>query len=351
MATNDFSAIQAAFQTRFEPMVQNQINRAIVLLQLLGVKPADSKNITWDVRVGTATPSTAPINDGADVAVFNNDTKIPATLNYGTYHDAFGISGKALAAAAASQQPQQLVDLFADELNDSSERLARALAADVYLGDGSTNRIHGLVDATVPAIGDTGTYATLARGTYAQWKGNVIDALGASISFNLMRELRRKIYEASGEKPDLYICDAVQHEKYGQLFGQQRRYLDQVRAAGGQMIRLDGGYMVLEFDGVPVIEDVQCPAATMIALSTRHVVPRQLMPAAQPGVTGYTGMIRLGGTPEEQFGAGRTNMAAFILPLAKTGDMHKFALYVYPQMQVKRPNACGYLTTLNTSVS
>lgn len=349
MATNTFAAVQQAFQQQFEPMLTNQINRAVVLARLLGFKPADGKNITWDVRLGTSPDaSTAAINDGADVTTFNADTKIPATLNYGTYHDAFGLSGKALAAAMASQQPEQLVDLFADELGDSIERLANVIGSEFYIGDGSTNRIHGLLDGTVPAIGDTGTYAGLNRATYAQWKGNVVDALGADVSFDLLRNLRRTIYEKSGEKFDLLIGDAVQHEKYGQLFGPQRRYLDTIRLAGRAPIKLDGGYNVLEFDGIPFLEDVQCAPGVILAVNTRHIVPRQLYSVTNP-VTGMSGGIQLGGTPEEQLGPGKFSMAAFLLPLAKTGDMHKFALYIYPQNQVKRPNTCGYMTNLGTA--
>lgn len=343
MALSDFASVQAAFQTRFEPMLTNQINRAIVLMRLLGVKPADGKNITWDVRFGDRHAATAPINDGADVTVFNNDTKVPATLNYGTYHDAFGISGKALAAASVAGQPEQLVDLFADELNDSTERLASAMAEDIYLGDGSTNQFHGLLDPTIPAIGDVGIYANINRATYPQWKGNVVNANGDDIEFGHMRELRRKIYEASGEKPDLWVCDAWQHEKYAELFKTDRRYIQEVRLAGRAPIVLDGGYQVLEFDGVPIIEDVQCPPGKICALNTRHIIPRQLMNVQGP-VTGGMGTIRLGGTPEDQLGPGRISMAAFILPLAKTGDMHKFGLYVYPQIQIKRAQAMGYIT-------
>ena len=50
-------------------------------------------------------------------------------------------------------------------------------------------------------------------------------------------------------------------------------------------------------------------------------------------------------------GVGKTLMAktkftARIQQLAITGDAFKFALYCYPQLQVRRPNACGFLKNL-----
>jgi len=344
MATRDFASIDATLATLFEDAVANQINRSVVLAQLLDVGPGSGKNIQWSVRTGTATPTTAVIADGVDVTTFNRDAKQPAVLQFGTYHDAFSITGKAMAAARAANNPIELAALVADELGDSVERIARAISADVYTGTGALDTIHGLLDATVPAIGATGTYAGIDRSVVTQFQGNEVDALAASLSFNLIRQLRRVIYTASGERPDLFICDPVQHEKFGLLFQSERRYMDEIRMRG-QSIRLDGGYQVLEFDGIPVIEDVQCPAGTFLALNTRHVKMKQLADSAD-AMNYAMGMIGLSGTPEEQYGTANTKLTARIQKLAVTGDAHKFALYLYPQLQVKRPNSCGFITNL-----
>lgn len=347
MADRTLSSINSALATLIESEVVNQINRAVVLAQILGVKPADGKNVTWDIKTGVgSTASTAPIAEGADVSTYNVDTKQPAVLSYGEYHDAFAITGRAMAAAAATGQPQALANLFVEEMGDSVERLARSLGEDVYLGDGTTDQIMGLLDATVPAIGDTGTYAGISRGSVALWKGNVVDALGAPLNVDThMRTLSRAIKDASGEKPDLWICGTFQHDAYAATFGPQRRYMDTVRLAGRAPITLDGGNQVLEFDGVPVVEDYQCPAGYMLAINTRRVQLRQLLDVL-PDVTGSMGMVQLGGTPEQQLGAGKIKMAATLHKFAKTGNKHKFGLYVYPQLQVRRPNTCGYITNL-----
>lgn len=345
MALRDFASIDAALATIFENQVANQINRAVVALRLLPLIPADGKNITWDAKFGTATPTTAPIADGADVTVFNSDTKTPAVLNYTTYHEGFSVSGRALAAAMASGNPAQLANLFADDMGDAVERLASALAKDFYVGTGASNQMLGILDATSGGIIDSGTYAGISRASQAQWKGNVVDAAAGALSFTLIRDLIRLIYVASGKKPDLFLCDPVQHEKLGLLYGANRRYVQEVTVQG-QVIKLDGGYNALEFDGVPVIEDVQCPAQDFVALNSREVRMRFLPQPTAAAITGSMGEVQLAGTPETQLGGGNIKMMGRILPLARTGDAYKFALLVYPQPQVKTPNANGFIKNL-----
>jgi hypothetical protein len=355
MALVQFTTIDQVLAALFMDMVENQINRAVVLAQILGAKMGTGKNIQWVVKTGDATPSGAVIPDGADVTVYNNDTKLPAVLQYGTYHDAFSLTGKALAGARAAGNPAEIAQLFADELGDSVERLARAIAADVYSGSGAVDTIHGLYAAGNEAIGDQGVYAGLSRASVAQWQGNVVDATGINLSatgangikesFNYMRELRRTIYSASGEKPDLFITDPIQHERIGLSYQAERRYVSEVRMGDGTVIKLDGGYNVLEFDGVPVIEDVQHPAQKVTALTTRHVGISQLADGPD-AINRAMGTVGLAGTPEEHFGQGRMPLTARIQPLATTGDAFKIALFVYPQVQVKRCNAQGYLDNL-----
>jgi hypothetical protein len=346
MAAVDLAAIASSLATIFEDKIATSINRSVVLNQVIPVKDGAGKNLSWVARFGTATPAGAVIADGADVSVYNSDTKVPATLQYGTYHDAFSITGKARAAAAVTGNPTELEDLYGEEIEESVTRLAMAIGVDCYTGDGSSDTIHGLRDSTVAAVGATGTYAGISRVTYSQWQSTVMANGGVArdLTFALMREMRRRIYVASGMKPDLIVCDPVTHENYGQLFGEQRRYVDSVRIRGEKIV-LDGGYQVLEFDGVPVIEDNNAPAGEMLFLNSRYISMRPL-PHAPDAINQGTGMIPLHGTEEEQFGEGSSGLVARINPLAITGDAYKFQLICYPQLQVRKCNCHGALTDL-----
>ena len=345
MAQSTLSGIAGVLATLFENEIQWQINRSVVLSQLLPISAGTGKNIQWVARFGTATPGGAVIADGANVSVFNTDTKKAAVLQYGTYHDAFDITGKARAGAMAAGNPQELADLFGEEIMESITRLAKAIAVDVYTGTGATDTIHGLLHSS-GGVSATGVYAGIDRAVDTQWAANEMNNGGVlrPLSFDLMRQMRRLIYTASGERPDLIVTDPIQHEAYGRLFGADRRYVDQVRMRG-DVIKLDGGYQVLEFDGIPVVEDINHPAGKMTFLSTRYVHLKQL-PHAPDGINQSTGMVPLVGTPEEQFGAGKSVLSARILPLAVTGDSYKFQLITYPQVQVKRPQACGVIEDL-----
>ncbi len=344
MAQVAFSTISAALATLFEDRIANQINRATVLLQVVPVGNGPGKNITWTARFGTAVGST--IADGADVAAYNNDAKVPATLDYGTYNDTFSVTGKAMAAAANTRNPDELADLFGDELGDCVERLAKKVSQDLYTGTGATDIIAGLVSAP-GAITSTGVYANIDRAVRTQWAGNIDSngGVGRALTFALMRTMRTSIYTASGLKPDLIVTTPGIFGKFGDLFTTNRRYVQEV-VLRGQKIMLNGGYGALFFDEIPVIEDVDCPSGNMIFLNTRLMRVAQLPDPAQ-AVTQAMGSVGLAGTEEEQFGMMSGRLTARINPLARTGDAYKFQLILYPQQQVRRPNAFGAIQDID----
>lgn len=343
-----FATIASTLATLFEERISSQINRATVLLQLVPVGNGPGKNLTWSVRFGSAVGS--KIADGADVAVFNNDDKVPATLDYGTYHDAFSVTGKAMAAAANTRNPDELADLFGDELGDSVERLAKGISQALYTGDGSPDAIMGLCDNTAGALLDTGTYAGINRVTRPQWAANVDDngGVGRALTFDLMRDMRTQIYTASGLKPDLIVTTPALHGKFGSLFGQNRRYVQDIYLRG-QKITLSGGYGALFFDDIPVVEDVDCPVGEMLFLNTRLMDIRQLPDPAQ-AISQAMGSVTVQGSEEEQFGAPTGKLTARINPLARSGDKFKFQLICYPQLRVRRPNAFGRIKDLDASL-
>jgi len=341
MADVNLAAITAALTKRFADRIANQIQRSVVLTQLLPVEAAKGPNIQWVARFGAAVGST--IADGADVSTFNNDDKKPAVLQYGIYNDAFKVTGLALASAMAAGEPEELMDLFADELGDCSERLAKKINVDMYTGAGGASQIHGLTAAAGPLL-DTGVYAGIDRAVDTQWQSNNVDAGAVALTLALMRETRREIYLACSELPDLIICHPTVFDQYGALMDNNRRHVDQIRLRGN-VIKLDGGYNVLEFEGTPVVQDVDCPAQEMLFLNTRHLRITQLRDNIS-AVNRAMGMVGLQGTDEARFGAGVMPVAARINPLAVNGDAYPFQLISYLQLCSKKPNSCGRLFNL-----
>lgn len=340
--------IANSLTTIFEDRIVSQINRATVLLQILPCGPGyTGKNISWVARFGTAVGASTA--EGATVSTFNNDDKIPATLEYATYTDAFGVTGRALAGAMAAGNPAELANLFLDELNNSTERLAKGVAIDLYTGSGAANVIMGLV-ASSGGIMNTGTYATIDRAARTQWQGTVMSngGVGRALTFDLMREMRRRIYNASGAKPDIIVTTSELHQKYGTLFGQQRRWVADVTLRGNK-ITLDGGYYALEMDGIPIFEDIDCPTGDMLFLNSNFINVFQL-PDGVTAVNQSMAMIGISGSPEEQLGAPTAKLTARINPLGRDGDQYKFQLIIYPQLRVKRPNTCGVIVDLDATL-
>lgn len=345
-----FTNITDSLATIFEDEIASQFNRSVVLSQLLPFKPGSQKQLAWVPEFSSSAQNYAgAVAEGADVSNYSDDILKPATLPWTNYSEAFSISGLALAAAAATRNPMELADLFAEKLDRAVMRLCRKLNVDWYSGDASASpaQIAGLLD-TDGALQASSSYAGLSSGTYSEWASNVSSngSVGRDLTVKLMRDMRVSIFNACGERPDLIVCDATQQEKYGALLGPSRRYVQDVNLRG-MSIKLDGGYQSLDFDGIPVIADPNCPAGKMIFLNTKHVMLRQLPPAMMPmGISSAT--IRLHGTAEEQLGQTGTSLVARINLLAVTGDAYKFQLIMYPQLQVKRPNTCGVIADLNS---
>lgn len=348
MAVQSYALIGAALSTVISD-VANNINRAVIGAQIAPVRAADNKNITWDAQTGTEDGSaTGGVADGADVVAYDNDTYTPASLDYVTYQAPFAVNGRAFALAKASASPAALRDLFLEGLSNSGNRLASKIGTDFYTGLGSgSNQIHGLLHATIPAIGDVGVYAGIDRAVVgAQWQGTVVAAGGQALSEGLIAALDRGIFNKSGQSSRVFVCDAFQFDQLGALQNANKRYIQEVRTASGT-IKLGAGWNALEWRGNAVIRDQKCPAGYFIGLN-----PEELNfydASAESPMYGAQGSMMVGGTPEEQGMGDRKIISVRLQPLAKTGDSHKFALYAYVQLRVRRPIAHGFISGLATS--
>jgi hypothetical protein len=345
-----YALTEASLATLMENQVQSQINRSCVLLQVLDKQPADGKNITWDVKVGTAVPTTAAIADGVDVTNYNTDTKVPATLNYAIYHDAFAITGLAEAAARATGNPSQLSNLFADELSDSLDRLGAAIGYDAYWGTAASNTMLGLCDPTAGALIATGTHAGLDRSTYPQWASNAVSANNGRLQVSQVRELIRKIQTASGKSPDFYITTPIVFDQLADQLTSQRRFVQEVNMPSRGVIRLDGGYDMVDFDGKPIFRDVRlaktasASSGVFLALNS-NTVRMRYMPFANASYILQQAGITV--TPEMQLKASATGLMGKIIPLAQTGDKRKLGIYIYLHPQCRQCNANGMITGIN----
>lgn len=353
--TVDLGAITNALPTLLADKVIPQMNRSAPELQLIPFKAGQHKNLVWDVEFKNASESTnSALAEGATVSTYGDDDIVPATLNWCDYSESIAVTGKALSSARGSAGGQggasELQDLWTHKTMGAVRRLAKNLGRDFWSGPGTGNRMLGLYGgATLQSgapLSNAGTYAGINRATYADFKANVLlnGGIARPLSFDLMRDMRKAIYDACGEMPDLIMCDSTQHEAYGKLFGDQRRYTQEVTIRG-QKIVLDGGYRALEFDGIPIIASVNHPAGYMTFLNSNYVKMSALddMPT---DANRSPRMVQLQAMPEEQLQSGACPFRARLNPLAVTGDLYPIQMILYPQIYVERPNAFGVLGDL-----
>lgn len=352
----DLGRISDALPTLIQDEVIETMNRSCPELQLIRYKAVAQKNLQWDAEFKNASESTnSAIAEGADVSAYGDDDIVPAVLQFCDYSEAIAVTGKALSAARGSAGKggaSELQDLWSQKVLRAIRRLAKNMGKDFWQGPGTGNRMLGLYGGSSLTSGAplaaAGTYAGINRATYADWNGNVLANAGVDrpLSFDLLRDMRREIYEACGEMPDLIMCDPTQHEAYGKLFGDQRRYVQEITIRG-QKIVLDGGYRALEFDGIPIIMSVNHPAGCMTFLNTQHVYITAL--DDQPSDANRSPrMVQLQAMPEEQLNSGAVPLQARLNPLAVNGDKYPLQMILYPQVQVERPNTCGVLDDLTS---
>lgn len=352
--TVDLGAITNALPTLMADKIIPQMNRSAPELQLIPFLAGQAKNLVWDVEFKNASESSnSALAEGAVVSTYGDDDIVPATLNWCDYSESIAVTGKAMSSARGSAGhggASELQDLWVHKTIGAVRRLAKNLGRDFWQGPGTGNRMLGLYGgATLTSaapLSNAGIYAGINRATYTDWKANVLlnGGVPRALSFDLMRDMRKAIYDACGEMPDLIMCDSTQHEAYGKLFGDQRRYVQEVTIRG-QKIVLDGGYKALEFDGIPIIASVNHPAGYMSWLNTNYVKMRALddMPTE---ANRSPRMVQLQAMPEEQLQSGACPFRARLNPLAVVGDLYPIQMILYPQIQVERCNALGVLGDL-----
>lgn len=349
MAVQVLADFSDALSQLFEAMLVRQMNRKVVLANLLRKTNGSGKNLAWDVTFSGIT-ATSTYTEGADVGAgdLDNDVEEDAILSWGQYRQSFGISGLALAAASSSQgNASQYLDMIMKKAVDSSSYLLADINSDLYVGTGASTSIVGL-DA---ALATTGTYATIAKATYSEWQGNVDDNSGTprALTKSLLDSLERAIYSACGMAPSFIVTTPAVASKYEALLDAiARQILEQgdtstlIRNLGSPVIN-ENGYTGLNYKGIPIYRDKDCPSGKLYMLNEDHV---ELTTLVQAGTSTATSYVERMLSDEKMVSSG---VNARLEALAKTGDADKFTCKLYPQVKVDRPNTHGVIEDIDES--
>ena len=348
MAARGYSDFEDALATILDDALYNQINRTcpeVKVLPKIGIK---AKNSSWPVQYGSATGQV--FTDGQELSSGNYqaDTLNDAKLDFQEIGDALQVSNRSIILAAAAGNPAALSNIRMQHLTEMSRRTAKKIATETWSGIGTSSRIHGLVVSN-GALSDTGTYATLDRSSVTDFQGNTLD--NSNVARPLTRKLLRtqltNIFDACGLEPDLIMCDAQMFQEYAELFDDQRRWMQSIQTATGEVV-LDAGEKALSFDGIPVLRTANCPVDAnsnrqMAFINTAYVGYEYPL-AAPDALDGEA--IEVVGTPQFDAGDGRTGFMMRVARLSNNGNYQRWQGFVLFDLCNKRPNATGWLKDL-----
>lgn len=320
----DLAAVSTVLNQLYAPGIADQLNQRSTLLARMPKMLGEGKNIAFDAKVARGT-SAGSYASGANITGDDNDTEVPAVLQWKRNKAEFKVAGDALAAASKGG-PEAYANLFGKQIADAARNLSVAVSSQMF-GDGTGNG--GLnIDGLLAAVANAGTYATIDRAVYTIWRAIVLANGGVprALTTALMRAAERQVFVTSGFAPDLIVTTPAIFEKYEALFDNLKRQI-----IGGASNDL--GLMDLTFKGIPIVRDYQCPAGHMFFLTLDSFVFEQL-----PPVMAADGISLGDGVEPLMTADGNIGLQVVIEMLGKTGDAYKGFVKLYGNIKCEHPN-------------
>jgi len=290
------------------------------LVALLPKLDAYQTEIKWNVNVGGAT-ATGRATDAATAIGATTDVTVPATLGIGSrvLGHRFNVIRNNVAQARVAGVGA-LRNLFAQHIRNAFDVIMDSLNGALYTGDGTANShgIFGLNHVSSPTL----AYAGILPATHPTWVSNV--AANAGTGRNLTRALLgdwRANAANVGNNPSLYIMSPMLGERYSQLFANEPSTSVMVDPRGN----IDLGFGVKTYNGVPIVEDRQCPAGRIFALR------RSMTYLHTFNLSGTDGSPTAGGVDASKVGG-----LNFLVAELRSENPHimSFEISLQPQLQV-----------------
>lgn len=327
----DLPSMQAILNQVFAPMIADNLNQRTILIANLPKSIAQGKNISWDVKVARGT-SAASYASGADIVGSDSDTEVPAILQFKRIKAEFRIPGDSM-AAAASAGPTAYANLFGKAIKDATRNLGVDLGVQLY-GNGTGNG--GLdLDGLAESLVNTGSYAGVSTVTYPVWQSNVFanGGVAQNLTAGLLRDAEKQIFANAGTMPDFIVTSPGVYAAYESLFDSMKRL-----EIGD---RYDLAAPSLQWKGIPVLRDPQCPAGTLYMLTRDAFDFRQL-----PPLDSANGIQLNAGYEPIMTADGNVGLQVAIELLGKTGDAYKGFVKLYGNLVNEAPNRSAVISNI-----
>lgn len=140
--------------------------------------------------------------------------------------------------------------------------------------------IQGVISASDPVVvaggggARTGLHG-LAVGTYTDWVAQVLgsDSSRQDLSFSLIQQLiSRIITESAADESDIkmFHCHPAMRDTYVKLCQDERHFYN--------VMKLDGGWEAVTYNGKPIVADVQCRRNALFAITPSSMSIAQMAP-------------------------------------------------------------------------
>lgn len=274
MTISNLTSTLAVYATEFKSVpggVVDQINRGVTLSKILQWKAPMQADIGF---VAKGSGATAVKNtEGGAISAGAPNVRKTARLDWALYDSAFGVTDLAASKAAMSSSPEAEKNTWMVEMGDHMVWLAKTLEQKLFTATGGTQEVAGLA----LAIDDTLAYAGIDPAVDTFWKSSVFST-AASLDFNLIRSDKTTIAKASGEFPDVAVCDLDTLDKLNAMFDNSKVYQYDVSIPNVGKVNLEGGGGRVTFDGMSFVGAVDCPANTIYYLNSKHIHVEYLLP-------------------------------------------------------------------------
>ena len=261
----NYDAIAALTEKKYIPELVDNFFKSHALLVLLkerAYKPFTGLKIVEPLIYGELSGVTS--YDAYDPVTYDQNTPITAA-EYDWKHLVAPIIWPKTDEIKNNGSDVQVKDAIQAKVQIAEESLKKAFATQIY-GDGTGNsgkNITGL-GAT---IATTGTYGGIDRATYTWWQAKVYANGGTArpLTTRLMRKMFLELSDGP-DQPDLIITTDALWNRYAEIAEGKLTLSNQ-----NSRKLADLGFQVLEFMGVPVVNDKDCPAGTMYYLNLKYL--------------------------------------------------------------------------------
>lgn len=215
--------------------------------------------------------STARSYDGYEQLDTTPQTGIDsAEFNWKQYSVSISINGK---EERQNSGTSRILNLLEAKTTQAEMSLTQVLSEGLF-SDGTGNGGKNLTGFAA-MIGTTGTYGGInsALSTNSFWRSYVENSSEA-LGLPKMRIAYNTSSIGGKDAPTLIVTSQTLFESYEGLFtnvaisGGGSHFTTE---SAGKKQMADGGFQSLEFKGVPIIWDEQCPTGTMYFLNTKHM--------------------------------------------------------------------------------